>query len=281
MSDKKRTRENTSDGSNKRPSIVEQSVLATIAQRDVSGRGSPVLNEPMVGLDVISDLENIVENGDLRKFVGLKQSSVIELKWEYEFEDKEDEVKWELATVHEYETGRTHRVYNVDNEEEKTDDTEYQDIPIVSIHYTNEKDVYHDICILGDHLVLDIEHDCPIVWRYYGDTYEDSSSDEEEEEDNTVLMMCENEDDLRAQIDVFVPKMFVSILEKYRSVVDKLPLEAQDAFTTGTLSFKDQLSEQIFKFFTKGGNMKEGDVMCLAREDVDRIIQNCLDELNK
>jgi hypothetical protein len=283
MSDQKRTRTSGETNPRKeRKTLVDPSVLNAVAQHNVTERGlSPVLNEHVIEEHVLTDMEQIVQKGDLRKLVGLKPSSIIEIKWSYEFEedDKADEVKWELATIHEYTTGRTHRVYDVDEKEDKTDETDFEDIPIVSIHYTEESDEYHDICIIGDHLILDVERDCLVPWRYHGDTYDDDDDDSNGNGD-TVLMMCESNDDLRRQIDELIPKMFINILEKYRSRVDNMSPESIEVFTQSTLGFKKLLADQIFKFFTDGNTVKDGTVMCLARDDVDTIIQNCLDECN-
>lgn len=278
-SSNKRSHENEKGGPSKsRKTILDNDILSTIAQRDVSGRGSPVMNEPVVEQDVIGDMEKVVNDGDLRNLVGLKPCSVIELKWSYEHEGKDDEVKWELATIHKYDTGRTHRVYDVDDEENRNDDTEFQDIPVVSIHYESDKDVYHDICIIGDHLVLDVTTGNVLSWRFYGDTYDSGDEEEEVGDGDTVLMVCENNDDLKRQIDELVPKIFINVLEKYRSHVNGMSHEAIAFFTSATLEFKAQLSENIYKFFTENGTMKDGSVMCLAREDIDTIIKKCLEE---
>lgn len=264
----------------KRKTVVDEGVLATVSQHGTHLAKPAILNEAIIEPETLNDMEAIVQNGDLRKILGIKPTTVMEVKWCYEFEeeDKEDEYKWELATIHEYDTDRTHRVYNCDDEEDKDDDTEYQDVPIVTIHYGNEKAVYHDICFLGDHAIYDIATGIPLPWRVFGDDYEEGDSDNDDNE--SVMLVCENEDDLRRQINEFVPSMFINILQKYTERVNDLPEEAAAMFTEHTLSFKKILCDKIFEHFVGPDGMKEGQVMCLARDDVDGIIQKCLDDIS-
>lgn len=262
----------------KRKTIVDGSVLGIVPQHSTHLGKPAILNEPIIEQENISDMDAIVKHGDLRKILGIKDSTVMEVKWCFEYEDKEDEVKWVVATIHEYETGRTHRVWNCDDEDEKTEETDYQDVPIVSIHYSDEKDEYHDICFLGDHIIYDIETDTPLSWRFFGDTYEEGDSEDEDEE--TILMHCDSEEDLKRQINEFVPSMFINILQKYTERVNSLPQPAIDAFTKQTLEFKKILSDRIFEHFVGKDGMKEGQVMCLARDDVDELIQKCLEDVN-
>lgn len=213
-----------------------------------------------------------MEDGELRN---INKSSVLEIKWCFEYEDKEDEFKWVMATIHEYDTGRTHRIWNCDNEDEKTEESDFKDVPIVSIHYTNEKNEYHDICFLDDHVIYDIETGTLLLWRFFGDTYDENDS----EDAPPILMHCESEEDLRRQINDFIPSIFVNILKKYRKRLNSLPQAAIDIITKQTIQFKNLLSDRLFEYFIGKDGMKEGRIMCLTEDDVDELIHKCLEDL--
>ena len=211
-----------------------------------------------------------IEDGDLRKILGVEQSTVMEIKWCYEFKD---ETKWKLATIHVYDTGRTHRIYDGE-----TDDVEFEDVPIISIHYSDEKDVYHDMCFLGEHVVFDVETKTLLPWRVFGDIYEEGDDDDGGDDSFTesMTMVCEDEEDLKKQIDTFVTSMFINILGKYTDTVNSLPVEAADVFTTQAITFKKVLSEKIVEHFIGSDGFTEGKVMFLERDDIEEIIEKCL-----
>jgi hypothetical protein len=190
---------------------------------------------------------------DYREILGITTSTVIEIKW-----CNESEIRWDLATIHKYDTGKTHN-----------------DIPVVSIHYVKEKAVYHDICFVDSESIYDVETDSILSWRFF-----DNGTEESEYDNDSITLFCEDENDLKKQIDEFVPRMILSVLQKYRDRVDALSAEAVDKFTNQALVFKEVLSNQIFQHFVKSGGIKEGQVIYLTDDDVNGIIKNCLDYMN-
>lgn len=270
---------------NKKPRILDEETTQLISQKSSSSsRLAPILNEDIIDDQILDDMDDIAERGDLRKLFNIKTGNKIEIKWELTYDEETDEeqngIYWLEANIHDSEQTETYRFY------ENDDGTgDYQDVPIVLIKY-NDDDTAYKVVFAGEHTLFDVESKEIVPWRHYGDDYDgsisDDDSDTDDDEDNDYRFEFSNEEEIKRCVEKIVPEIFVNILEKYKTMFDNLPYKQQRDWTAVIMTFKEKLVQKMVSFFVEKMNKDATDkqVIELKPDDIDKMMQTVMDEMD-
>lgn len=261
--------------------VLDDELIDDISQKSgVLSKRPRVLAEEPVDQDHVDGLKDVVERADLRKICGIKNGSIIEVKWEVTFEDRNDGkngLYWLKAKVIESECGECFRF-----QDEETKD--FQDVPIIKIEYiddiTDEDEIVHEICLITNHTLYDIKHDNMLVWRHEGDKYDGCDYEEEIICNDIITFTSKNE--INTYVNELVPKLLVNVFEKYKTNFEKLPVAVQYEYGRGIMKFKTKFEENLLTFLTKQVTNKSFPVdVSFTSDDVNKIINSSIVEVER
>lgn len=279
MSANKRARDDSDNES------VPEDVLDLVSQKSNSkvAKKQRILNEQVVDQDVVDAMIDVTNHSDLRKVLNIEDGLKIQVKWYLEYkDDDEDETGyyWCDAIVTKKDTGKQHKFVDED------DENEFTYAPIVEIKYldqmTNEDDKndVKEICFISSHMIYDAEVDSVLIWRKDGDDYdEEDDSDEEDENEDDVFFVFSDISELEKEVNEFVPKIFVNVLQNFKTQYDNASFLEQREWDAHILMMKDLLVKKIIAFFKKEATEKPGAVLTLGKEVRDAIFDECLADL--
>lgn len=228
-----------------------------------------ILDETIVDQDDVDHLSAIAK-GDHRGALGVVDGMEIEIKWKYEYDDdRDDTFEWCKAVVVKAETGRDHRFID------EIDAGEFVDVPIVSIKY-DENEEPGDFCFISPHEVFAEPFDCIMLWRVQGDTWDDNTGDG----DNDIGVSLDLQAPIEDQVDLIVSKMFVDILETYKSRFDSFSTNAQVDFGREVLRFKESLVKKLSEWIENKKTSSTDSNLVLGDLEIEDIIKAAMDDMD-
>ena len=234
-----------------------------------------IISETPIDHDKMNAMEKAVQEGDFRALFGIKDSIAIEVQWS-------DGGKWTPAVVNKAETGRTHRFHDKDLADDESEpeyenddelDHDFLDVPIVTIFKDGER-VERDVCFINRCLIFDISENEIFNWKHFGDPWVGDIRGGVVEE-----FQFTTEEELRAQIESFVPRMMCNVLEKNKEFFDQLPPTVQASMTAEVLNIKNVMVEKITDFFINKESLTPGTQVILDPDSMQKMCDQVLVEI--
>lgn len=253
------------DNDDKEDFSVPSDVLDLVSQKPNSQvtKKRRIMNEEMVDQNIVDAMLNVTERSDLRSVLGVKDDLAIEVKWYIEYEDEENGNYWLDATVTKADTGKMHKFI---------DEDEFTYCPVVNIKYKDDEET-KEVCFIGNNLLFDVDENSVVMWRNEGDDFDDDDSDVED-----VNFVFGDFEELEKDVRDFIPKIFINVLSKFKTQYESLPFNVRREWDAHILIMKDKLVEKIINFF-KLGQKIPGTIMTLSPSDLEKIFDECFEEI--
>lgn len=266
---------------------VPGDVLDLISQKENSkvSNNNRIFKEEPIDQELVDAMLDVTERADLRKILNIKNGLNIQVKWRVEYEEHdESDMYWADATIHNDNTGKEHKF--IDEE----DPEDFTFAPVVQIKYKekvieSDDELVKEVCFIGDHMLYDLEEDAVVYWRKEGDDYDTDTeemefdSDEEDEDlELGVSFKFSNDQELREQLNNFVPSIFINILHQYKTQYELLPFKVRRDWDAKILYTKELITEKLFEFFKESNEKNPDSLLVLKKDDIDRIIEECVND---
>ena len=235
-----------------------------------------IISETPIDSDKLDAMEKIVNDGDFRAMFGVKDGIPIEVQWS-------DGGKWTPAIVDKAETGETHRFHDKDLADDESEpeyenddelDHDFCDVPVVTIIKDGEAPRRRGVCFINRCLIYDIDEKEIFNWKHFGDPWVgDVKGGTVEEFEFTT------EEELRKEIESFVPRMMCNVLEKNKEFFDALPPDVQAVMTAEVVNIKNSMVDKIVNYFIEQEALVAGTQVVLDPESMQGLCDQVLREI--
>lgn len=259
----------------RRQKTEEQGQIAKRTKRNVRVDRPAIINETPVDGDKLDAMEKAVKDGDFREMFGIKDGVSIEVQWS-------DGGRWTPAVVDKVETGTTHRFHDKDLPDDQSEieyenddelDHDFIDVPVVTIYKHGERQK-REICFINRCLIYDITEGEIFNWKMFGDPWVGDTEDGDVEEFNFTT-----EEELKRQIESFVPRVMCNVLEKNRNFFDDLPQSVQTVLTKEVLDIKNMMVDKIVNFFIERESLVPGRHVVMDKDSMQSLCDQVLHEI--
>ena len=238
-----------------------------------------IISETPIDTDKLEAMEKVVNDGDFREMFGIKDDIPIEVQWT-------DDGKWTPAIVDKAETGKKHRFHDRDLESDESEpeyenddeiDHDFCDVPVVTIIKDGEAPRRRGVCFINRCLLYDIDEGEIFNWKHFDDPWvgdvKGAQSSDIEAFDFTT------EEELKSQIESFVPRMMCNVLEKNRRFFDQLPPDVQATMTAEVLNIKNSMIDKIVNYFIEKEALTPGMQVIMDPESMQKLCDQVLKEI--
>ena len=93
------------------------------------------------------------------------------------------------------------------------------------------------------------------------------------------MIVFSDHEELENAVKEFVPKLFINVLQSHKTQYEMLPFTVRREWDSHIFLIKDLLIKKIIDFFKKGSDNKPGTILTLGKNDINTIIDECMQEL--